>query len=228
MAHYSDLDAGLSGSPYSVPAAPPTSATGAYGAFFKRLLDIVLVLLVAPFVLPVVLGLGLLIRRDGGGAFYCQPRIGRGGKVFRLWKLRSMVPDADRKLEAHLCADPLARAEWDETQKLKDDPRITAVGRLIRKTSLDELPQLWNVLMGDMSLVGPRPMMPQQVRLYPGRDYYRLRPGLTGLWQISDRNQTSFAARAAYDAEYSRQMSFATDVLVLFATVWVVLRGTGY
>jgi lipopolysaccharide/colanic/teichoic acid biosynthesis glycosyltransferase len=228
MAHYSDLDAGLSGSSYSVPAAPASFATGAYGTFFKRLLDIVLVLLVAPFVLPVVLGLGLLIRRDGGAAFYCQPRIGRGGKVFRLWKLRSMVPDADRRLEAHLRTDPLARAEWDETQKLKEDPRITAAGRLIRKTSLDELPQLWNVLLGDMSLVGPRPMMPQQAELYPGRDYYRLRPGLTGLWQISDRNQTSFAARAAYDAEYSRQMSLVTDVLVLFATVWVVLRGTGY
>jgi lipopolysaccharide/colanic/teichoic acid biosynthesis glycosyltransferase len=228
MAHYSDLDAGLSGSPYSAPAAPASKTPGAYGAFFKRVLDVVLVLLAAPFVLPVVLGLGLLIRRDGGAAFYCQPRIGRGGKVFRLWKLRSMVPDADRRLEAHLRADPLARAEWDETQKLKEDPRITAAGRLIRKTSLDELPQLWNVLLGDMSLVGPRPMMPQQAELYPGRDYYRLRPGLTGLWQISDRNQTSFAARAAYDAEYSRQMSLVTDVLVLFATVWVVLRGTGY
>ena len=129
--------------------------------------------------------------------------------MFRLWKLRSMVVDADRKLEEYLCANPAARAEWDETQKLKDDPRITAAGRLIRKTSLDELPQLWNVLIGDMSLVGPRPMMPQQAELYPGRDYYRLRPGLTGLWQISDRNATSFAARAAYDAEYSRQMSLA-------------------
>jgi len=228
MAHYSDLDAGLSGSSYSAPAAPATSATGAYATFFKRLLDIVLVLLVAPFVLPVVLGLGLVIRRDGGAAFYCQERIGRGGKVFRLWKLRSMVVDADRKLEEYLRADTAARAEWDETQKLKEDPRITAAGRLIRKTSLDELPQLWNVLTGDMSLVGPRPMMPQQAELYPGRDYYRLRPGLTGLWQISDRNQTSFAARAAYDAEYSRQVSLVTDVLVLFATVWVVLRGTGY
>ena len=227
MAHYSDLDAGIAGASYSAPVVPAASA-GAYEIFFKRVLDILLVLLAAPFVVPVVLGLGLIVRRDGGAAFYCQPRIGRGGKVFRLWKLRSMVADADRKLEAYLRADPAARAEWDETQKLKEDPRITAAGRLIRKTSLDELPQLWNVLMGDMSLVGPRPMMPEQAELYPGRDYYRLRPGLTGLWQISDRNQTSFAARAAYDAEYSRQMSLVTDVLVLFATVWVVLRGTGY
>ena len=227
MAHYSDLDAGIAGSSYSSPAAPISSA-GPYEIFFKRILDILLVLLMAPFVLPVVFGLGLLVRRDGGAAFYCQSRIGRGGKVFRLWKLRSMVVDADRKLEEYLCGNPAARAEWDDAQKLKDDPRVTAVGRLIRKTSLDELPQLWNVLTGDMSLVGPRPMMPQQAELYPGRDYYRLRPGLTGLWQISDRNQTSFAARAAYDAEYSRQMSLLTDILVLFATVWVVLRGTGY
>jgi lipopolysaccharide/colanic/teichoic acid biosynthesis glycosyltransferase len=228
MAHYSDLDAGIAGSSYSTPATPAVSAAGPYEVFFKRLLDILLVLLMAPIVLPVVLGLGLLVRRDGGTVFYCQPRIGRGGKVFRLWKLRSMVVDADRKLEEYLCDNPLARAEWDESQKLKEDPRITAAGRLIRKTSLDELPQLWNVLTGDMSLVGPRPMMPQQAELYPGRDYYRLRPGLTGLWQISDRNATSFAARAAYDAEYSRQMSFVTDLFVLFATVWVVIRGTGY
>ena len=182
----------------------------------------------APFVLPVVLLLGLLISRDGGSAFYCQDRIGRGGKVFRLWKLRSMVMDADRKLEHYLAGNPAARAEWDEHQKLKDDPRITALGRLIRKTSLDELPQLWNVLTGDMSLVGPRPMLPSQARLYPGRAYYRLRPGLTGFWQISDRNHTSFAARAAYDTQYARRLSLLTDLLVLVATVWVVIRGTGY
>ena len=227
MAHYSELDAGLPGSSYSAPPATVSEPGGAYEIFFKRTLDILLVLLMAPFVLPVVFGLGLLIRRDGGAAFYCQQRIGRGGKVFRLWKLRSMVVDADRKLEEYLRANPAARAEWDETQKLKDDPRITAAGRLIRKTSLDELPQLWNVLIGEMSLVGPRPMMPQQADLYPGRDYYRLRPGLTGLWQISDRNQTSFAARAAYDTQYSRRMSLLTDFMVLLATVWVVIRGTG-
>ena len=139
-----------------------------------------------------------------------------------------MVVDADARLAAHLAADPALRAEWDETQKLKRDPRITAVGRLLRKTSLDELPQLWNVLKGDMSLVGPRPMMPEQRALYPGRAYYQMRPGLTGPWQVSDRNAVSFAGRAEFDADYARRMSLATDLCILFLTVWVVLRGTGY
>ena len=228
MAHFSELDTGLSGTGYSGPVQAAPRTGGPYQLFLKRTLDLVVVLLAAPFVLPVLFGLGLLIRRDGGSMFYCQQRIGRGGKVFRLWKLRSMVVDADRKLEAYLHLNPAARAEWDEHQKLKHDPRVTAAGRLIRKASLDELPQLWNVLVGDMSLVGPRPMMPQQAELYPGRDYYRLRPGLTGLWQISDRTETSFAARAAYDTQYCRRLSLLTDLLVLLATVWVVIRGTGY
>ena len=227
MAHFSELDAGLSGPSYSGPVTAP-SPSGLYRSVLKRSLDILVVLVSAPFVLPVVLLLGLIVSRDGGSAFYSQDRVGRGGKVFRMWKLRSMVMDAERKLEAYLDGNPGARAEWDEHQKLKDDPRITGIGRLIRKASLDELPQLWNVLTGDMSLVGPRPMMPHQVRLYPGRAYYRLRPGLTGFWQISDRNATSFAARAAYDTQYNRRLSFLTDIMVLFATVWVVLRGTGY
>jgi lipopolysaccharide/colanic/teichoic acid biosynthesis glycosyltransferase len=228
MAHFSDLDTGLAGPSYSGQTAPAPRSVGLYRGFFKRGLDILLVLLAAPFVLPVVLLLSLMITRDGGSAFYSQDRIGRGGRVFRLWKLRSMVVAADAKLEAYLAADPAARAEWDQHQKLKDDPRITAAGRLIRKASLDELPQLWNVLIGDMSLVGPRPMMPHQRELYPGRDYYRMRPGLTGFWQISDRNHTTFAARAAYDTQYCRRQSLITDLLVMLATVWVVIRGTGY
>ena len=228
MAHFSDLDTGLAGPSYSGQTGPAPRSVGLYRGFFKRGLDILLVLLSAPFVLPVVLLLGLMITRDGGTAFYSQDRIGRGGRVFRLWKLRSMVVEADAKLEAYLASNPAARAEWDEHQKLKDDPRITAAGRLIRKASLDELPQLWNVLIGDMSLVGPRPMMPFQAGLYPGRDYYRMRPGLTGFWQISDRNHTTFAARAAYDTQYCRRQSLITDLLVMLATVWVVIRGTGY
>jgi exopolysaccharide production protein ExoY len=199
-----------------------------YRRYLKRTFDVLVILLAAPFVLPLVLVLALLVRRDGGPAFYCQDRVGLSGRNFRLWKLRSMVPDADRLLEAHLDSDPEARAEWDRTQKLKADPRITPVGRFIRKASLDELPQLWNVLVGEMSLVGPRPMMPSQAPLYPGRAYYALRPGLTGFWQISSRNQTSFAARAAFDTRYAQRLSLATDLAVLLATVRVVLRGTGY
>ena len=227
MVHFSNLD--VTGAEAEYRGQPPlTGAGGAYARFVKRGLDTLIVLLAAPFVLPLVLMLGLLVARDGGPVFYSQDRVGRGGRTFRIWKLRSMVTDADRALEAHLASDPVARAEWATTQKLKNDPRITPVGRLIRKASLDELPQLWNVLKGDMSLVGPRPMMPDQAPLYPGRAYYALRPGLTGFWQVSDRNEISFAGRAAHDTDYSRKVSLLTDLMVLVATAWVVVRGTGY
>ncbi len=223
MAH-SEIDAAL-GEAGFVQAAEPV---GLYKRSFKRILDCVFVLLAAPVILPVVLMLGLLVRRDGGPAFYSQQRIGLNGRMFRIWKLRSMRGGAAQLLAAHRAADPAARAEWQTTQKLKDDPRVTPVGRLLRKNSLDELPQLWNVLVGDMSLVGPRPMLPDQAPLYPGIAYYGLRPGVTGFWQISRRNDTSFAGRAAYDTRYARRLSLGTDLKVLFATVWVVLYGTGY
>jgi lipopolysaccharide/colanic/teichoic acid biosynthesis glycosyltransferase len=226
MVHFSNAEVGAVGADRA--EAPLPVWHGPYRRFLKRAFDMLAVVLAAPVVLPVVLLFGFLIARDGGPMFYSQDRIGRGGRVFRLWKLRSMVTDAERRLEEHLARDPAARAEWAETQKLKNDPRITPLGRLIRKTSLDELPQLWNVLRGEMSLVGPRPMMPAQTPLYPGRAYYSLRPGLTGFWQISSRNESSFAGRAAYDTEYARRLSLFTDVLVLLATVRVVLRGTGY
>jgi lipopolysaccharide/colanic/teichoic acid biosynthesis glycosyltransferase len=109
-------------------------------------------------------------------------------------------------------------------QATKNDPRVTPLGRLLRKASLDELPQLWNVLKGDMSLVGPRPMLPEQRTLYPGRAYYRMRPGLTGPWQVSDRNATSFAGRAEFDADYATRQSLRTDIVILIRTTWVVLR----
>jgi exopolysaccharide production protein ExoY len=194
----------------------------------KRTIDVALVLCTMPFVLPVLILLALFVSGDGHGPLYRQKRVGRGGRVFTIWKMRTMVPDADRALESCLAACPRAKAEWQETQKLKSDPRITRIGRILRKTSLDELPQLWNVLKGDMSLVGPRPMMPEQQRLYPGEAYYALRPGITGLWQISDRNESSFAARAKFDADYDRRLSAGTDAAILIATVGVVLRGTGY
>jgi len=139
-----------------------------------------------------------------------------------------MVINADAKLEAYLASDPEARAEWDAHQKLKKDPRITLFGRILRKSSLDELPQLWNVLKGEMSLVGPRPMMESQRELYPGVSYYSLRPGITGTWQISDRNLCSFRARASFDEAYAREISFSKDVGILCQTVFVVARCTGY
>jgi lipopolysaccharide/colanic/teichoic acid biosynthesis glycosyltransferase len=201
---------------------------GIYRRFFKRGLDLALVILAAPLVLPVVLILALFVMRDGHAPFYWSERVGRQGRVFRMMKLRTMVHDADARLEAHLEADPEAAAEWASTQKLKCDPRITTSGRLLRKTSLDELPQLWNVFKGDMSLVGPRPMMPSQRKMYPGRAYYALRPGVTGPWQVSDRNETTFARRADYDLDYHRNLSFGNDLRLLGQTVAVVLRGTGY
>jgi len=202
-----------------------------YRRFLKRSIDLLVVLFAAPMVVPVILLLALLIARDRGPVFFCQERIGRGGRVFRIWKLRSMVVDAEKRLQEHLADDPAADAEWTANQKLKCDPRITPIGRLIRKSSLDELPQLWNVLKGEMSLVGPRPMLPVQIELYPEGDlrhYCELRPGLTGLWQISARNTSTFVGRAAFDRKYAVQLSLLTDMVVLMQTVPVIVRGTGY
>jgi exopolysaccharide production protein ExoY len=194
----------------------------------KRIFDLALVLLFfGPIVLPVVGLLALLIRLDGHNAFHAQQRIGKGGHKFTLLKLRTMVPDAEAKLLAHLAQDPGAEEEWRRSQKLKKDPRITPLGGFLRKHSLDELPQLWNVLAGSMSLVGPRPMLPEQVPMYPGTAYFTLRPGLTGLWQISERNAGPFSSRAHYDAQYAREMSLLTDIFIIYRTARVVLRGTG-
>jgi lipopolysaccharide/colanic/teichoic acid biosynthesis glycosyltransferase len=200
---------------------------GLYARVLKRWLDVALVLAAAPLALPLVLALAFLVRRDGGPAFFLQERVGRGGRVFRILKLRSMVVDAEARLAAHLDADPALRAEWAANQKLRNDPRITAVGRFLRRSSLDELPQLWNVLRGEMSVVGPRPMLPEQRGLYPGRAYFRMRPGITGPWQVSDRNAVSFADRARFDADYAGRMSLLTDVVIMLLTVRAMLRGTG-
>jgi lipopolysaccharide/colanic/teichoic acid biosynthesis glycosyltransferase len=201
---------------------------GLYRNLFKRALDVAAVTLALPVVAPLILGLALVVRRDGGPAFYSQLRVGKGGRHFRMWKLRSMVADADARFAAYLDQNPEARREWDTTQKLKRDPRITAFGAFLRKSSLDELPQLFNVLTGDMSLVGPRPMMLNQQAMYPGQAYFALRPGITGHWQTAGRNATTFEARAAYDTAYDADLSLQTDLAILTRTVGVVMRGTGY
>lgn len=198
-----------------------------YERIGKRALDVTLVLVAA---LPVALLVGVLalvIALDGRSPLFVQERVGRNGRIFRMWKLRSMVADAETRLEDCLCTSPQRRLEWDEHQKLREDPRVTRIGYLIRKTSLDELPQLWNVLRGEMSLVGPRPMLPSQRALYPGTAYYVLRPGISGYWQISERNKCSFADRAEHDTRYAREMSLGTDLRVIFCTMRVVLTGTG-
>lgn len=140
-----------------------------------------------------------------------------------------MVPDAEERLECALRGDPALRREWDLTQKLRHDPRITRLGHCLRRTSLDELPQLLNVIRGDMSLVGPRPMLPEQMALYPDLDVYlSMRPGITGLWQVTARNEQAFARRAHFDRSYRDQLSFRSDVAILGATVGVVIAATGW
>ena len=206
----------------------PPAGRGIYRNVAKRLLDVTAIVLAAPVVVPLVAVLAAVVALDGGKPFYTQQRIGLHGRRFRMWKLRSMVPDADSLMAEHLENHPAARAEWAVTQKLKNDPRITRFGHVLRRSSLDELPQLWNVLTGDMSLVGPRPMMTNQQSMYPGTAYYRLRPGITGYWQTAGRNATTFEARAGFDAAYDADLSLATDVKVLAKTVGVVLKATGY
>lgn len=199
-----------------------------YSGGFKRVLDTALILISLVLVLPVVAVLAAIIATDGHSPFYSQRRIGKNGRVFRMWKLRTMVHNADDLLKTHLAKNPKAAAEWAATQKLKNDPRITRVGRLLRKTSIDELPQLWNVLTGSMALVGPRPMMVDQRDLYPGMGYFRQKPGITGLWQVSDRNECDFRERAQFDDDYDRTVSLGTDLRILVKTVGVVFKATGY
>ena len=201
---------------------------GVYRTYIKRALDIAATVVTAPIVVPFVALMALLISLDGHNPFYSQMRIGKNGRHFRMWKLRTMVHNADALLEEYLSNNATAKLEWDATQKLKKDPRITLLGRILRKTSMDELPQLLNVLNGTMSLVGPRPMMLCQQDSYTGRGYYNLQPGITGLWQISDRNEGEFVGRVRYDDIYDRKVSLRTDLWVLIRTVGVVLRGTGY
>ena len=198
-----------------------------YRRGLKRALDLCLIAVAAPIVVPTIGVLALLVSLQGGQPFYVQDRVCLEGRVFRMWKLRSMVRGADARLQAHLDADPVARAEWDRAQKLRCDPRITRLGCALRQYSLDELPQLWNVVRGDMSLVGPRPMMPCQQDIYPGLAYYRLLPGITGSWQVSERNKSTFAERARYDREYDRDLSFRTDLSILMRTLRVVALATG-
>jgi Undecaprenyl-phosphate galactose phosphotransferase WbaP len=196
----------------------------------KRMLDLAMVALLAVFVLPLSLLLVLaIVVETPAKPFYGQRRLGRGGASFTAWKFRSMRPGADAILAGYLAGHPELRAEWERDHKLRNDPRVTRIGRFLRKTSLDELPQLWNVLRGDMSLVGPRPVVEEEIIKY-GTDfglYQRVRPGLTGLWQVSGRNNLSYDERVALDAYYVRNWSVWLDAFILAKTVRVVLRGEG-
>ena len=196
--------------------------------FFKRLFDVVcsclcLIILLIPLI---IVGIVVLLDCPGASPIYVQKRIGKDGKEFKFYKFRSMVPKADEMLEGLL-----EKNEMDgPVFKIKDDPRITKVGRFIRKTSIDELPQLWNVLKGDMSLVGPRPPLPREVEFYEGRQHLRLSviPGITGNWQIPpSRHSIPFEKWIELDLEYIKSRSFKTDIVILFKTIGAVFGAEG-
>jgi Undecaprenyl-phosphate galactose phosphotransferase WbaP len=178
---------------------------------------------------PIFLYLALSIRRDGGKALYGHTRVGHNGKAFKCLKFRSMRSDAEKVLKELLATNPTARAEWDKDFKLKNDPRINALGHFLRRSSIDELPQLWNVLKGDMSLVGPRPVVKDELERY-GDDvaYYLLaKPGMTGLWQVSGRNDVDYETRVYFDSWYVKNWSLWTDITILFKTINVLANRQG-
>ncbi|VAV93863.1 Bacterial sugar transferase, partial [hydrothermal vent metagenome] len=196
-----------------------------YRDFGKRALDVLFVIATLPVSIPLIVLSAIALWVEGGRPFYRQDRLGKGGERFSILKLRTMVRDADAQLARYLENDPALREEWETTQKLKCDPRITRIGALLRTTSLDELPQLWNVLKGEMSLVGPRPMMPEQLPLYgDDKAYFAIQPGITGIWQVSARNENRFSFRAEVDAQYYSDISLTGDLGLLVRTVGVVLR----
>ena len=180
--------------------------------------------------LPVGLLIAAAIMLDSKGpVFFAHTRIGKGRRTFRVWKFRTMRENAQELLERYLAENPEQALEWESTHKLKDDPRVTRVGRILRRTSLDELPQLWNVLRGEMSMVGPRPIVAGELPKYgPAFTLYsHVKPGLTGLWQVSGRNDTSYRRRVELDSEYIRNWTPELDLRLLARTVRVVLAGKG-
>lgn len=195
----------------------------------KRATDLGFGLAIALFFMPVILVCSLWLKSSGGTVLFTQPRVGKGGKSFNIYKFRTMVPNASQVLQELLASDEMLRKEWQREHKLKNDPRVTSIGRFLRRTSLDELPQLWNVLKGDMSLVGPRPVEAFEMLKYGvhARYYYAQKPGLTGLWQISGRSDVTYEQRIAMDTYYSRKAGWWFDVWIVLKTVRVVLRRSG-
>lgn len=195
-------------------------------AIFDRCFAALALLFFAPFLIAISL---VIYFGDGRPVLFRHKRVGRGGKVFDCLKFRTMANDADERLKAILETDPEARAEWEANQKLEDDPRITCVGEFFRKTSLDELPQFWNVLRGEMSVVGPRPIVEKEAHHYGEhyQDYLSVRPGVTGLWQVTGRSRTSYAERVALDSDYVRNRSFRMDLWIILKTIKVMLVRDG-
>lgn len=202
---------------------------GFYSGIGKRMLDLSLAVVLLPFMLPTIAVLILITRMQGGPGLYAHERIGQNGKAFTCWKIRTMVPDAEAQLAKHLRTNARAATEWQRTQKLQDDPRVTALGRHLRRTSLDELPQIWNVLRGQMSLVGPRPVTAPELARYGlhSHIYLALKPGVTGLWQVTARENGCYAERLQLDQSYAQQVSFMRDLSLIARTALVVVRPTG-
>lgn len=197
----------------------------------KRTFDIVFSCLVLLLIFPLFMAIAIIIRLTSKGpAIYAHTRIGRGGKSFNCLKFRSMYADADSRLQQILQNDPIRAAEWEQCHKLKNDPRITPIGHFLRKTSLDELPQFLNVLKGDLSVVGPRPVVEAEVKKYlkeKAGKILSIRPGITGLWQVSGRSNTSYANRIALDEYYIENHSFLLDLQLVLKTVPVMLMRKG-
>jgi exopolysaccharide production protein ExoY len=198
-------------------------------AVAKRALDVVGAIVLGLVFSPLILAIFCLMRKGDGSVIYRHRRVGRGGQMFSCLKFRTMVPNADQVLRDLLERDPDLRAEWIRDHKLRNDPRVTRLGRFLRRTSLDELPQLLNVLRGEMSLVGPRPVVREELLRY-GRNvgiYLAAKPGITGLWQVTGRNDTDYRRRVVLDTYYVRNQNLLLDLYILAKTTGVVLGGNG-
>jgi exopolysaccharide production protein ExoY len=197
----------------------------------RRDLDIIGSLVLLLFTAPIFLIVAILVAADGGPVFFSHRRVGRNGVSFGCWKFRTMVVGAEECLSEYLRYHPEARAEWDRVQKLKADPRVTPLGAFLRKSTLDEIPQLWNVLLGDMSLVGPRPVTESEMRDRYGayaKVVTSVRPGVTGAWQVTpDRNEIDYRRRVQLDASYVSERNFVTDIGILLQTMLLVLGRGG-
>ena len=196
----------------------------------KRSFDVLAVSVGLILFSPLFLVIAILIKLDSKGSiFYCHERIGLNGCTIRMWKFRTMIQGADQLLEKFLKNNSNLKTEWEAKFKLENDPRITRIGRILRKWSLDELPQLYNVLLGEMSLVGPRPIVEVEIERYRGDIslYKKVRPGITGLWQVSGRTDVSYKSRIGFDTHYVMNWSFWLDINILFRTFGVLLKRKG-
>jgi exopolysaccharide production protein ExoY len=202
---------------------------GALHEGIKRAVDISGALLLAAVFSPLIIPVVLILWRQGGPIIYKHRRVGRGGRMFECLKFRTMVPNADQVLRRLLEAHPELKLEWVRDHKLRNDPRVTPIGRFLRRTSLDELPQLWNVIQGEMSLVGPRPIVREELLRYGRnvRDYLAAKPGITGLWQVMGRNDADYRRRVVLDTYYVRNQNIVLDLSILLRTTLVVLGRTG-